>query len=190
MMSITVLVIEDEQPMADALGLMFSEYVQSGTGSLWVCWEMVKTLAEGIARLAQQPKVDVCLLDLNLPNGQGVSTLLRLLHASPETPVVVLTGEDSEELEQKCRGLGRADDYIRKSALRLVRGETGTVDNRDLVWRLHAAAKRYEARSQMAVIYREHLAKIEAEKLAASEAIMAESAKVGEIKPTGKEDIV
>jgi len=48
-------------------------------------------LQSGIDVLAQTP-IDLVLLDLSLPESQGLETVQRLHAHAPETPVVVLTG--------------------------------------------------------------------------------------------------
>ena len=66
---------------------------------------------------------DAILLDLSLPDTQGMDTVTRALEAAPSVPIVVLTGLDDEvaALEALRRG---AQDYLRKgevSALAMVR---------------------------------------------------------------------
>lgn len=45
---------------------------------------------------------DVVLLDLHLPNGEGLELVKRILGRAGTTPVVVLTGGDDELLAQQC----------------------------------------------------------------------------------------
>ncbi|NJN97061.1 MAG: PAS domain S-box protein [Anaerolineales bacterium] len=72
-----------------------------------------------VAQLAEvQPclnrkKIDVILLDLGLPDSQGLETLLKLRRQVPQTPVVVLTGLADEELGLKALQAG-AQDYLVK----------------------------------------------------------------------------
>lgn len=56
---------------------------------------------------------DAILLDLGLPDGQGLSALARVRDAAPETPVVVLTGNADRELAVAAVHHG-AQDYIVK----------------------------------------------------------------------------
>jgi diguanylate cyclase (GGDEF)-like protein len=55
----------------------------------------------------------VILLDLNLPDGQGLETLTRLREAHPDIPIVVLTGSDDERLAMAAVRAG-AQDYLVK----------------------------------------------------------------------------
>jgi signal transduction histidine kinase len=60
---------------------------------------------------------DVVLLDLSLPDAQGMVSLQRMLEAAPEAAVVILTGLDDREVARRALGAG-AQDY-------LVKGEPG-----------------------------------------------------------------
>ena len=165
MNSINILIVEDDQKMATILGDWFEMYNEKRE-SLFLSWETAGSVMTAIDRL-MLPGIDVCLLDVNLPNGQGVGTVMKLLCASPETPVVVLTGDDSKELEAACRGVGRVDDYVRKSEL----GQG--VDVSELVWKLHCAAQKFAWRSQIAVKYKQQMDRIREEKTTSS-AMIAE----------------
>ena len=60
--------------------------------------------------------VDVVLLDLGLPDSQGLDSFSRLHREAPEAPVLVLTGLDDEELATKAVRAG-AQDYLVKGQL-------------------------------------------------------------------------
>ncbi len=74
--------------------------------------ECADRLSTGIERLAQGG-IDVVLLDLGLPDGQGLDTLTRAQVHSPQVPIIVLTGFDDETrgVEAVRRG---AQDYLVK----------------------------------------------------------------------------
>ena len=72
----------------------------------------VDRLAAGIEYLAAQ-KVDVILLDLGLPDSQGLETLRAILKSGCAAPVVVLTGQDDEAVGQAAVREG-AQDYLIK----------------------------------------------------------------------------
>src|SRR5215471_16880341 len=58
-------------------------------------------LQSGIDVLAQTP-IDLVLLDLSLPESQGLETVQRLHAQAPETPVVVLTGLHDERTARQA----------------------------------------------------------------------------------------
>ena len=71
-----------------------------------------ESLADGLDRL-QSGGVDLVLLDLGLPDSQGLETVDRLCGAWPDIPVVVLTGLAGEETGVEALRRG-ATDYLAK----------------------------------------------------------------------------
>ena len=63
--------------------------------------------------LLRQGGIDVVLLDLSLPDSEGLSTLSSVREKSPMLPVVVLTGFDDEETAVSAVRQG-AQDYLVK----------------------------------------------------------------------------
>ena len=59
--------------------------------------ECASRLSTGLERLVEGD-IDVVLLDLGLPDSQGLETFVRVHSQAPEVPVVVLTDLDDEEL--------------------------------------------------------------------------------------------
>ena len=59
---------------------------------------------------------DAVLLDLNLPDSQGLATLREVLAASPDVAVVVLTGLDDADVARAALKLG-AQDWLVKGEL-------------------------------------------------------------------------
>jgi PAS domain S-box-containing protein len=72
-------------------------------------------LSQGLA-LLQQSHFDVILLDLTLPDGQGLGTFIRLYEVAREMPIVVITGSDDQTLAVKSVQKG-AQDYLVKGQL-------------------------------------------------------------------------
>jgi len=56
---------------------------------------------------------DIVLLDLNLPDSQGLDTLMRVVETSPEVAVIVLTATENDELGIRAVQLG-AQDFLVK----------------------------------------------------------------------------
>jgi C4-dicarboxylate-specific signal transduction histidine kinase len=77
--------------------------------------EHLTTLQQGLDHLAKQD-TDVVLLDLNLPDSQGLDTLGRLREADAEIPVAVFTaaGDEGTALGALRKG---AQDYVVKDDL-------------------------------------------------------------------------
>jgi serine phosphatase RsbU (regulator of sigma subunit) len=101
---VSVLVIEDDP--GDAL-LTREHLADSGiTGRL----ELAGSLAEA-SSVPMHP--DCVLMDLHLPDGEGLDGLRRVLHRWPGTAVVVLTGLDDAAVGAAAVAAG-AQDYIVK----------------------------------------------------------------------------
>ena len=92
--------------------------------------ELVGRLSAAIARIAQGG-IDVILLDLGLPDSQGVDTFLKMREAAKEIPVVVLTGLADETLALKTIKNG-AQHYLVK----------GHVDSQSLAREVRFAVER------------------------------------------------
>lgn len=102
----TVLLIEDDP--GDAL-LIQEMLEQQGCKAQLVT---VERLSAGISHL-QENCCDVVLLDMNLPDSSGLSTMTRLLDAAPSIPIIVLTGLSDEGFGVEAVKSG-AQDYLVK----------------------------------------------------------------------------
>ena len=103
-----VLVIEDNPGDADLVRLRLVE----GKSDLEV--NCVDRLSAGLEALNGKPPALV-LLDLNLPDSHGAETFRKILSKAPGVPVVVLSGQDDEELAAKAVHQG-VQDYLVKGA--------------------------------------------------------------------------
>src|SRR5262245_12795451 len=67
--------------------------------------ECLARLDDVLARLAQEP-FDVLLLDLGLPDSQGLATFDRVNQQSPTMPIIIFSGAMDEQLavEAVARG--------------------------------------------------------------------------------------
>jgi sigma-B regulation protein RsbU (phosphoserine phosphatase) len=101
-----VLLIEDNPGDADLVRLRL---IEARNTSEVNC---VSRLSDGLASLANnQPSV--VLLDLNLPDCHGAETFRKVLDQAPNTPIVILSGQDDEALATKALHQG-VQDYLVK----------------------------------------------------------------------------
>jgi two-component system cell cycle sensor histidine kinase/response regulator CckA len=107
---IRVLLVEDNP--GDAR--LFTELVRdTGAGQ----WNLVHVdrLSAALERLRHET-FDVMLLDLSLPDADGLDTLIRAHTEAPKVPIVVLTGHDDEALAVRAVRAG-AQDYLVKGRM-------------------------------------------------------------------------
>ncbi len=69
-------------------------------------------LKDGL-QILQNNKFDVIILDLNLPDSEGLDTFLQILSKHPELPIIILTGLSDEEMGVNAVKQG-AQDYLVK----------------------------------------------------------------------------
>jgi diguanylate cyclase (GGDEF)-like protein len=106
----TLLVIEDNPGDARLLREMLNEQ-----GSHFTALTHVECMSDAEKHLAQN-EVDLILLDLGLPDAQGLEAVRRTHAAAPHAPLVVLTGLDDESLAVQTLQEG-AQDYLIKGQL-------------------------------------------------------------------------
>ena len=75
----------------------------------------VITAEDGAAalQLARERKPDIVLLDILMPKKDGIEVLKELARDLPKTGVVMITGNEDEDVAKACLNLG-AFDYIEK----------------------------------------------------------------------------
>ena len=99
-----VLIVEDERRLGEFLKQALSECRYTAT---WV-----RTRREAADALAETP-YDVIVLDLSLPDGDGLELLRQWRTSGFNEPVLILSARDSMEDRVKGLDLG-ADDYLPK----------------------------------------------------------------------------
>lgn len=102
-----VLLVEDS--LADAR--LVHEYLNEEDAGRFVLIHAAQ-LDEALS-IANRQLIDVVLLDLTLPDSEGLSSLSRLQHAHPALPIVVLSGLADQELALEAVSEG-AQDYLVK----------------------------------------------------------------------------
>ena len=107
---VRVLLVEDEPVSAALVGRILRD---TPTGS----FELIHrpTLRAALANSAEE-LFDVVLLDLNLPDSEGLATFEALRQKLPITPLVILTAAEDESLALQAIQ-GGAQDYLFKSQL-------------------------------------------------------------------------
>jgi DNA-binding response OmpR family regulator len=104
MIAIRVLVVEDEKPLLNIISKRLKEEGYS-----------VDSLLDGNDGLhcAYVYEYDVCVLDIMLPNVDGITILKAVRQKCPDTKVLLLTALDS--IQDRVSGLDAgADDYLVK----------------------------------------------------------------------------
>jgi signal transduction histidine kinase len=97
----------------------------------------VETLGEGL-RLIDREHVDVIVLDLSLPDSQGIETFRRAHETIPDVPFVVLTGIENNALAAIAVREGAQDFHTK-----------GHIDGLVLARSLRYAVERQRARSEL-----------------------------------------
>jgi len=82
MTKLTALIVDDEPDIRDLLEITLN---RMGLNTV-----TAGTLAEGIAGM-QKHTPNVCLTDMNLPDGKGIELVQWIQQHAPNTPVAVIT---------------------------------------------------------------------------------------------------
>ncbi|HIC86318.1 MAG TPA: sigma-54-dependent Fis family transcriptional regulator, partial [Desulfobacterales bacterium] len=103
-MSATILVVDDEQSILDSL-----EGILSDEG-----YEVIKALSgpEALKKI-QETIPDLILLDIWMPEMDGIETLIKIKEEYPALQVVMMSGHGTIETAVKATKLG-AYDFIEK----------------------------------------------------------------------------
>ena len=93
-----ILIVDDSAHVTGALRVLFEETGHDVS--------VASSIREAVAAATTRP-VDVMLLDLSLPDGDGLAALteLRARNAEPRV-TAALTGRDAAEVETRCKAAG------------------------------------------------------------------------------------
>lgn len=105
MMKPAILVVDDDMAVCELLQDVLSEHVFS----VLVCHNG----QDALRQIQQEPAIALVLLDMMLPDINGLQVLLQLQKQRPALPVIMLTGLGSESDVVVGLEMG-ADDYIGK----------------------------------------------------------------------------
>jgi DNA-binding NarL/FixJ family response regulator len=80
--------------------------------------EVVGSVADGNAVLeaVQRLQPDVIVIDLNLPNVNGLEACRQIRHVNPQTKVIVFTAMDDPEIRRRSLEVG-ASAFVSKMAV-------------------------------------------------------------------------
>jgi CheY-like chemotaxis protein len=107
----SALIVDDHPLFCDALSMTLTGPV--GIPDV----EAVGTLEAALTRLASGPSPDVVVLDLNLPDVNGLDGVVRLRQAAPETPIVVVSSLDEVRIVRAALKAG-INAFVPKHASR------------------------------------------------------------------------
>lgn len=124
-----VLLIEDNPGDARLIELYVRE-----AGDTEMQFEHADRLGDGLRRL-EEHKPDVVVLDLTLPDSEGVDTVRRVEAHAPSVPIVVLTGVDDRTVGLEAIQSG-AEDFLPKEQL------NGEMLTRTIRYAIERAARR------------------------------------------------
>ncbi len=127
--NLTVLLIEDDLGDATILRRTLAELRAVKFDLVWA-----DRLSSGLAYLSEQA-FDIMLLDLSLPDSQGLDTITQVRAHTLNVPIVVLTGLDDEAVAMQAVQAG-AQDYLVK----------GQADANALSRSIRYAVERYRLR--------------------------------------------
>ena len=134
-----VLLIEDNPGDADLVRLRLVEAHSD------VAVSCVTRLSTGLASMIVAPPAMV-LLDLNLPDSHGAETYRTVLEQAPGVPIVVLSGQDDEELAASAVHQG-VQDYLVK----------GSFDSKQLARAMRYAIERQALLTSLDISRRQQL---------------------------------
>lgn len=101
-----LIVIEDQEDLA----ALYQQSLEKAGYEVFKAY----TGEEGVAAF-EDGGADALLLDMTLPEMHGLQTLQQIRALDPRVPVVVVTGETSDETRRQCERLG-VTEYLSKPA--------------------------------------------------------------------------
>jgi signal transduction histidine kinase len=104
---IKILLFEDNPGDAGLIEEMVNDSINYSYGL-----KIAETLEDGM-NLLKNDSYDIILLDLGLPDSDGINTFLNVQKESSETPIIILTGLNDEDIGINAVKKG-AQDYLTK----------------------------------------------------------------------------
>lgn len=132
--TIRILLVEDD----DGCALLVQAMLGRGRYGAFKIQRSVNLAAA--QQVVAQGEIDIILLDLGLPDSQGLDTFMRMHAAAAAVPIIVLSGLDDESLATTTVSQG-AQDYIVK----------GSPDGSVLARAIRYALERYRVQQALVV---------------------------------------
>ncbi|MFL5918630.1 MAG: response regulator transcription factor [Gaiellaceae bacterium] len=106
---VRVVIVDDHRLFVDALALLLGHDERL---------QVIGTASDGptAIELAVDGGAEVAVIDVRMPEVDGIETAKRLRRRSPETSIILVTGLDEAELVEKAKDAG-AVALLRKGAL-------------------------------------------------------------------------
>lgn len=127
-----ILLIEDNPGDARLIKELLGEADVS-----WFNLEWVDCLSAGLKRLTEK-EYELILLDLGLPDSQGLATFIKIHNQAAEKPIIVLSGNIDVELSLKTMQEGAQDYFVK-----------GKLDCNLLTRAIHYALERHKIKSEL-----------------------------------------
>jgi len=130
---VSVLLIEDNSEHVE----LMTQMLATASDVTHFVTHACGTVGEGLEWL-RRGDVDLILLDLTLPDSEGIETFIRVIEAAPDIPIIVMSGINDVALAIETVQLG-AQDYLVK----------GHVDNHLLIRSMQYALERKRVQLQL-----------------------------------------
>ena len=108
----TLLLIEDEPSVSDCFIFLIKRLKEENEEFENIELQHADCLNDGI-KLIETETIDTILLDLNLPDSRGIDTFDSIQAVAGDTPIIVMTGMDNEDLLKQVIAKG-ARNYLLK----------------------------------------------------------------------------
>lgn len=144
---VKVLLIEDDPQDIRSIDEMLSGAASSGHAAPFRLSTATR-LATGLARLVNTA-ADVVLLDLTLPDANGVDAIASLRTLAPDTPIITLTDFEDEVMASETMQQGAQDTLVKGglNGVALERAIRHAIERQRLLAELARKAEELEARN-------------------------------------------
>ncbi len=131
----SILVVDDDHAVREALNFFLKDNYQPIP---------VSSSSEAIEKIQKLPVIDLVLLDINMPDQNGIETLQKIKEIDPEAEVIMVTANKTAEAAVKAIKYG-AYDYVTKP-----------FDNADLTAIINRALEKKNLKRMNVLLQSEH----------------------------------